>query len=122
MLATDARFGQLVLNLLVNAAQSIPDGASEANEIRVETGLCADGRVFIVVADTGAGMSPDVQRRIFDPFFTTKEIGEGTGLGLAICHSILKELGGELSVESEPGRGSTSTRRSTASIKRSRVE
>jgi PAS domain S-box-containing protein len=107
VLATEARLGQVVLNLLVNAAQAIPEAATESNEIRVETGVAADGRVFIEVADTGPGITREVQRRMFDPFFTTKAIGEGTGLGLAICHSIVTELGGEIAVESEPGRGAT---------------
>lgn len=105
VVATEARLGQVVLNLLVNAAQAIPEGATESNEIRVETGLAADGRVFIEVADTGPGISLDVKRRMFDPFFTTKAIGDGTGLGLAICHSIVTSLGGEIAVESEIGRG-----------------
>lgn len=107
VLATQARLGQVILNLLVNAAQAIPESATQSNEIRVETGVAADGRVFIEVADTGPGISCEVQRRMFDPFYTTKAIGEGTGLGLAICHSIVTELGGEIVVESESGRGAT---------------
>jgi two-component system cell cycle sensor histidine kinase/response regulator CckA len=97
----------VVLNLLVNAAQAIPESATETNEIRVATGLAEDGRVFIEVSDTGPGITLEVQRRMFDPFFTTKAVGDGTGLGLAICHSIVAELGGEIVVESEPGRGTT---------------
>src|SRR5207249_4272954 len=55
----------------------------------------------------GAGIAPELLARLFDPFFTTKPVGEGTGLGLSICHGIVSALGGELTVESEPGRGST---------------
>ncbi len=107
VLASEARLGQVVLNLVVNAAQAIPEGATEAHEIRVETGVAADGRVFIEVADTGVGITPETRRRMFDPFFTTKAIGDGTGLGLSICHAIVTELGGEIAVESDPGRGTT---------------
>jgi PAS domain S-box-containing protein len=105
VLATEARLSQVVLNLIVNAAQAIPEGATETNEVRVETGVADDGRVFIEVADSGSGIPYEVQRRIFDPFFTTKAVGHGTGLGLAICHSIVTELGGEITVDSRPDRG-----------------
>jgi len=61
----------------------------------------------VEVRDTGAGIPPEIMGRLFDPFFTTKPVGVGTGLGLAICHGIVTSLGGELSIESEVGRGST---------------
>ena len=101
------RLGQVFVNLLVNAAQSIPEGAADSNEIRVATSRDETGRVVVAVSDTGCGMSREVMSRIFEPFFTTKPLGVGTGLGLAICHGIVIAMGGELEVDSEPGRGST---------------
>jgi two-component system cell cycle sensor histidine kinase/response regulator CckA len=59
----------------------------------------------ISVTDTGEGMGEEIALRVFDPFFMTKEPGKGTGLGLAICYGIIMEAGGEIRVESEPGRG-----------------
>lgn len=101
----EGRLGQVFLNLVVNAAQAMPEGCAEANEIRVVTKQDDQGRVVVEVHDTGAGIPESVISRIFDPFFTTKAIGEGTGLGLAICHRIVTSLGGELNVESELGKG-----------------
>jgi signal transduction histidine kinase len=63
--------------------------------------------VLITVSDTGHGIAPDDLRRIFEPFYTTKGRGKGTGLGLAICRQLCAALGGSISVESEPGQGST---------------
>jgi PAS domain S-box-containing protein len=104
--ANEARLGQVFLNLLVNAAQALPEGRAEHHEIRVSTRL--DGkRVIIEVGDTGAGIRPEIIGRIFDAFFTTKAVGEGTGLGLAICHRIVTDMGGALTVESEVGKGTT---------------
>ena len=101
------RLGQVFVNLLVNAAQAIPDGAADDNEIRVTATRAESGRIVVTVSDTGCGMTPEVMAHIFEPFFTTKPIGVGTGLGLAICHGIVASMGGELEVESEPGRGTT---------------
>ncbi|WP_437690868.1 ATP-binding protein [Sorangium sp. So ce176] len=103
--ANEAQLGQVILNLLVNAAQALPDGNEGENEIRITTAAAPPGRVRIEVRDTGPGIAPELRRRIFDPFFTTKPIGEGTGLGLAICHGIVASFGGEIGVESEVGRG-----------------
>jgi signal transduction histidine kinase len=100
-----SRVGQVLLNLLINAAQAIEPGAAGRNRI----GLRAErrgSRVVIEVSDTGAGIARELQERIFEPFFTTKPVGVGTGLGLAICHSVVSQMGGELTVESEPGKGS----------------
>jgi len=102
--ANESRLGQVFLNLLVNAAQAIPEGDAGQNEIRVVTST-EGGQVVIEVHDTGTGIPPATLRRIFDPFFSTKAAG-GTGLGLAICHGIVTSLGGDISVESEVGRGS----------------
>jgi CheY-like chemotaxis protein/anti-sigma regulatory factor (Ser/Thr protein kinase) len=102
--ANEARLGQVFLNLIVNAAQAIPDGSAENNEIRVTT-LHEGERVVIEVSDTGPGIPPDIINRVFDAFFTTKGVGVGTGLGLAICHRIVTDIGGELTVRSELGTG-----------------
>ena len=101
----ESRLGQVFLNLLVNAAQAIPDGAADRNEIRLVTRAEPDGRILVEVRDTGPGMTPQVLGRLFTPFFTTKPKGVGTGLGLSICHQIISTHGGEIRVESEPGRG-----------------
>ncbi|MGD0678501.1 MAG: response regulator [Polyangiaceae bacterium] len=103
----ESRLGQVLLNLLANAAQSMPDGHADGNEIRVTTKTAPDGRAILEVTDTGSGIPDDVLSRIFDPFFTTKPIGFGTGLGLSICHRIVSELGGRIEVESRLGRGAT---------------
>ena len=101
----EARLGQVFLNLLVNAGQAISPGAPRQNHVSVETRELDDGRIEIAVSDTGSGMTEAVRQRIFEPFYTTKPAGEGTGIGLAISHSIVTALGGEILVESEPGRG-----------------
>ncbi|HEX9053058.1 MAG TPA: MEDS domain-containing protein [Anaeromyxobacter sp.] len=104
VIAGPHELGQVVLNLLVNAAQATPEGNPDAHEVRV-TARAGEGRVVIEVSDTGRGMAPAVVARIFDPFFTTKDVGAGTGLGLAICHGIVTAAGGSIEVHSEPGRG-----------------
>jgi len=106
--ANESRLGQVFLNLIVNAAQAINEGRADANEIRVSTAL-RDGWVTVEIADTGSGMSDEVQRRLFAPFFTTKVPGHGTGLGLSICKRIVSSLGGDIRVSSRIGRGSTFT-------------
>jgi len=107
VMANEARLGQVFVNLLVNAAQAIPEGAVAMNEIRVTTRTDERGRALVEVSDTGSGIAPEIVGRLFDPFFTTKPVGEGTGLGLSICHGIVTALGGELTVESELRRGTT---------------
>ena len=101
----EARLGQVFLNLIVNAAQSIGAGHAEENEIAVETRPHGPGHVVVEIRDTGCGMTPEVMRRIFEPFFTTKAPGVGTGLGLAICRQILADMGGRIEIESAPGTG-----------------
>jgi signal transduction histidine kinase/CheY-like chemotaxis protein len=103
----EARLGQVFLNLLVNAAHAIPEGRVAENEIVVRTLPAGGRRVAVEIRDTGCGIPPENLKRIFDPFFTTKPPGVGTGLGLSICHGIVSALGGEIEVESVPGRGST---------------
>jgi nitrogen-specific signal transduction histidine kinase/CheY-like chemotaxis protein len=98
--------GQVFLNLLVNAAQAIPEGHRQENAIRIECRRAADGQVLVEIADSGVGISPDRLPRIFEPFYTTKP-GSGTGLGLSICHGVVTRLGGRIAVDSQAGRGST---------------
>ncbi|HOU94858.1 MAG TPA: ATP-binding protein, partial [Polyangiaceae bacterium] len=102
-----ARLGQVLLNLLVNAAQAIPPGAVEQNQVTVATGTGEDGAVLITITDSGCGVPEELRNRIFDPFFTTKPPGQGTGLGLAICLKIVRELGGAIELESRLGAGTT---------------
>ncbi|WP_224247528.1 hybrid sensor histidine kinase/response regulator [Hyalangium gracile] len=104
--ANEAKLGQVFLNLLINAAQAIPEGDSARHRIVLTTSM-RENQVVVEVTDTGVGMSPEVRARAFEPFFTTKPQGEGTGLGLSICHGIIKALRGELTVASTPGKGST---------------
>jgi PAS domain S-box-containing protein len=103
----ESRLGQAFLNLVINAAQAIPEGAAERNEIRVMTRCDPSGRAVVEIRDTGSGIDPAVLPHIFDPFFTTKPIGVGTGLGLSIVHEIVSSMGGVVTVESTVGRGTT---------------
>jgi signal transduction histidine kinase len=100
------RLGQVFLNLLVNAAQALPEERSDQNEIAVAIRAEA-GQVLIEVRDTGSGMSEEQQARIFEPFFTTKPRGVGSGIGLSICRSIVNDMGGEISCQSRLGHGTT---------------
>lgn len=101
----ESRLGQVFLNLLVNAAQAIPQGRAEAHTIRVRTWTDERKRAVIEVADDGVGIPGHLLGKVFDPFMTTKPVGEGTGLGLFVSRSIVKAAGGEITVESELGRG-----------------
>jgi nitrogen-specific signal transduction histidine kinase/CheY-like chemotaxis protein len=105
--ASEAHLVQVFVNLILNAAQSIPAGDAENNEVRVSIRPGGPGQVIAEVADTGAGMPADVLDRAFDPFFTTRRVGTGIGLGLSICHGIVTSLGGSIEAKSEPGAGST---------------
>jgi len=102
---SESRLGQVFLNLIVNAAQAIPEGRAERNTITVTSRRGAGEMAVVEVRDTGAGMSPETLRRLFTPFFSTKPQGEGTGLGLAIAHRIVTSLGGTIEVESTRGKG-----------------
>jgi PAS domain S-box-containing protein len=106
VMAHEGRLGQVFLNLLVNAAQAIPEGNANGNEIRVTTQMQL-GLVSIDIQDSGSGMSPEIMGRLFTPFFTTKPEGLGTGLGLSICQNIIHGFGGEIKVESVVGQGTT---------------
>ncbi len=106
VMASVAQLAQVFLSLLVNAAQSIPEGAPHDHEVRVATRM-DDGKVVAEVTDTGAGIPPEVLPRIFDPFFTSREVGQGAGLGLSVCYGTIQRIGGDIAVTSCPGRGST---------------
>jgi CheY-like chemotaxis protein len=103
----EAALRQVLLNLIMNAVQSIPDGEAHLNEIRISTGTDPNGRAVIEIGDTGGGIAPEVLGRIFEPFFTTRPAGQGIGLGLAICRDLVSVLGGEISAESVVGEGTT---------------
>jgi signal transduction histidine kinase len=102
----EVRLSQVFLNLVMNAAQAIPEG-KEGGLVRVTLGTDARGWALATVQDNGSGIAPEHLSRIFDPFFTTKPVGVGTGLGLSISQGIVLAFGGELSVESAPGAGAT---------------
>jgi signal transduction histidine kinase len=103
--ADEVRLGQVFINLLVNAAQSIGEGNVADNEIGIKTWTDVEGRAVVEVRDTGCGIPEHLLQRVFDPFFTTKDIGLGTGLGLSISHEIVASLGGLIEVASEVGKG-----------------
>ncbi len=119
VIANEARLTQVVLNLLINAAQAIDEKTAKAasgdgkrqgrddNEIRVLTSTDAFGRARIQISDTGPGIPPELRGRLFDPFFTTKPVGQGTGLGLSTCQGVVHSLGGTIEVDSTPGEGAT---------------
>ena len=100
-----AQLSQVLMNILVNAAQAIE---RSPGRIVLATRPHAGG-VELVIEDNGKGMSEDVARRIFEPFFTTKPVGKGTGLGMSISYEIVKRHGGEIRVDSRPGEGSRFT-------------
>ena len=95
---------QVLMNLMINAQQAM-DG--KPGTIAIKSGLPNAGVVEVRISDTGPGMSEEVSSKIFEPFFTTKESGKGTGLGLSVTYGIIKDHGGNIKVESEPGEGST---------------
>lgn len=98
------QLNQVFMNLLINAAQSI----EKRGMITVKV-WSTDDDVFIAISDTGSGIPAEHLSRIFEPFYTTKEVGKGTGLGLSITYDIIKKHRGDISVDSEIGKGTTFT-------------
>jgi PAS domain S-box-containing protein len=98
------RLEQVFLNLLLNAAQAMPNGDPRTDEIRIRL-RGEPGRAVFEIEDTGEGVPDAIIDRIFEPFFTTKPVGVGTGLGLPICRSIVATHHGSIEVESKPGKG-----------------
>ncbi len=108
--ANESSLAQVFLNLLLNAAQAIPEGAPDKNEVRILTRTDLEARQTVVtIQDTGVGFSPQVKQRLFEPFFTTKPLGVGTGLGLMICERLVASNGGTIEADSEPGKGAQFT-------------
>lgn len=105
--ANEAKLGQVFLNLLVNAAQSLDVGRAAENCVAIKTWTDQSDNAVIEISDTGAGIPESVLDRIFDPFFTTKQIGAGTGLGLSVCYSIITSIDGRITVRSQVGEGTT---------------
>ena len=96
----------ILINLLLNAAQA----ANKENswiKLSASEGQTRSDHIIIEVSDNGCGMDEKTKQHLFDPFFTTKSIGEGTGLGLYVCYTLIRELGGRIDVDSQPGKGST---------------
>jgi PAS domain S-box-containing protein len=97
-----------ILNLAVNARDAMPKGGTlSVTSANMAPAGGRAARIAVAVGDTGTGMPPDVIARAFEPFFTTKEIGKGTGLGLSMVYSAVRQMGGEVEIESAPGKGTT---------------
>jgi len=105
--ASEFRLGQVLVNLIANAADAIAEGDVERNWIRLTTYDAPGERVVIEITDTGSGIEPSAREHVFDPFFTTKPVGGGMGVGLSICHSIVASFGGEIALVDSSPEGTT---------------
>jgi C4-dicarboxylate-specific signal transduction histidine kinase len=106
IVGSEGRLGQVLINLLVNAAQSFEGGTPDTNEIRVHAWLAGD-KALIEVTDNGRGLGEVMRKKLFEPFFTTRPPGEGIGLGLTISRDIALEHGGSLQAEDNVLKGAT---------------
>lgn len=111
------QFDQLLTNLVANAGEAMPLGGRltlatanvslAAGEAGQPFEVSAGDYILLTVGDTGVGMTEEIKKHLFEPFFTTKDVGQGTGLGLPTCFGIVKQHGGHITVDSQPGRGTT---------------
>jgi signal transduction histidine kinase len=101
-MGNSGKLQQVFLNLFLNARDAMTNGG----ELWIRTCI-TDSRIEAVVSDTGTGISKDNIKKIYDPFFTTKTAGKGTGLGLSVSYGIVREHGGNITVESNVGRGTS---------------
>ena len=112
ILAEHNRLEQVFINLVSNAIDAMdeksnhPANPDNDKKLTIKSNLEGD-MVTVYVADTGTGMSEEVQAKLFEPFFTTKKVGKGTGLGVSISYGIVKDYDGDIKIESEVGKGTT---------------
>ena len=116
ILADEGKLHQIFMNICTNSRLAMPDGgelvisikkADSEKNMRLFAENPETDAVEICIKDTGCGMSEEVKEKIFDPFFTTREIGEGTGMGMSVVHGLVKQWGGQIFVESIPGKGTS---------------